>query len=82
MISSLDDYQKNNYSTCLTEGNNYNIDKEYLVKKKNDIKECISKKLNNGNNNKLKLIMEQTSTLFDNKLYELNFTGKNKLFYF
>jgi len=81
LISSLDNYQKEKYSTSLTESNNYNNDKEYLVKKKNDIKECISKKLNNGNNNKLRLIMEQTSTLFDNKLYELNFTGKKQIIF-
>ena len=79
LISSLDNYEKINYNTCLTEGNIINsdkIDSEYVAQKKNEIRECISKKLNGGNNNKLRKIMDQTSTLFDNKIYESNYSSK------
>lgn len=77
LISSLDNYEKVDYNTFLTEGNNINkdIDKEYNAKKKSEIKECIAKKLNNGNPTKLRRIMEQTSSLFDNKIYESNYSG-------
>lgn len=80
LISSLDNYDSVNYNTCLTEGNNNsNIDKDYNKNKKNEIKECISKKLNSTNYNKMRKMMDQSSTLFDNQFYASNYTG-NKIF--
>ncbi len=80
LISSLDNYENVNFNTCLTEENfaSNKLDREYVAQKKNEIRESISKKLNSDNNchnNKLRRIMEQTSTLFDNKLYESNYSG-------
>lgn len=79
LISSLDNYEKVNYNSCFTEGNlNSNkIESEFAAQKKNEIRENISKKLRSGNNdNKLRRMMDQTSTLFDNKIYESTCAGK------
>lgn len=75
LISSLDNLENIDYNTCFTEGNI--IDRENNTDKKSEIKSFIAKKLVNGNNNKIRKIMDQTSTLFDNKIYSSNYSGKN-----
>jgi len=71
----LDNLENIDYNTCFTEGNIVN--RENDTDKKSEIKSFIAKKLVNGNNNKIKKIMDQTSTLFDNKIYTSNYSGKN-----
>jgi len=76
LLSSLDNYDSFNNNICLTEGNNCDVDKEYAKNKKLEIKEYISKKINGNNSHKIRKMMDQSSSLFDNKFYESNCTGK------